>query len=75
MSAIHAAMENLQQVVRNLEKSVIILEKNRLGEQRDMFAQASNENAVGSISSELIAQRLDNAIQKVERLLNEENAA
>lgn len=75
MSAIRNALESLQQSVRGLEKSVIILEKTRVGEQRDMFAQSSGEGVIGAVSSELIAQRLDNAIEKVEQLLQEDDAA
>ena len=42
-------------------------------EQRDMFASApSNENGqTSAVSGELIAQRLDSAIEKVEKLLEE----
>lgn len=77
VSALHAALENLQRSVRNLEKSVVVMEQSRLGEQRDMFGQPQNGNeaSLGKVSTEIIAQRLDRAIEKVEGILLEEEAA
>jgi hypothetical protein len=77
VSALHAALENLQRSVRNLEKSVVVMEQARLGEQRDMFGKALNEAdaKLGKVSTEIIAQRLDKAIEKVEGILMEEEAA
>lgn len=76
MSALHAALENLQRSVRNLEKSVIVMEQSRMGEQRDMFGQSQGgpDAALGKVSSEIIAQRLNNAIEKVESILLEDAA-
>lgn len=77
MSAIQSALQNLNSVIGQLEHSVETMEMARRGEQRDMFASApSNENGQASaVSGELIAQRLDSAIEKVEKLLDEESAA
>ncbi len=75
MSAIHSALENLHTVIGNLERSVDTLEMTRVGEQRDMFQQPSNENGLDKAKGVMIAQRLDSAIEKVERLLKETSAA
>lgn len=77
VSAIRSALENLHSVIGHLEHSVETMEMTRKGEQRDMFASSpSNENGQNSgVSGEVIAKRLDSAIEKVEKLLGEENAA
>ena len=77
MSAIRSALQNLNSIIDELEHSVEAMEMARKGEQRDMFASSpSNENGKSSsVSGEVIAKRLDSAIEKVEKLLGEENAA
>lgn len=75
MSAVRYALENLHAVIGNLERSVEGLENSRLGEQRDMFQMASNENGLDKAKGEAIAQRLDSAIEKVEKILKETSAA
>ncbi|MAE50250.1 MAG: hypothetical protein CMH27_00400 [Micavibrio sp.] len=75
MSTIRAALENLNSVIGTLEQSVDMMEQARKGEQRDMFAAPSNENGKNTIDKEAVAKRLDNAIEKVEKLLGDENVA
>jgi len=77
VSAIRSALQNLNSIIGELEHSVETMELARKGEQRDMFASSpSNENGKSSgVSGEAIAKRLDSAIEKVEKLLGEENAA
>jgi regulatory protein YycH of two-component signal transduction system YycFG len=70
MSAIQASLQNLQKVIKNLEKSMVQFEQKRIGEQRDMFAVSEGgKDGAGSFSNELIAKRLDSAIEKVEKIL------
>lgn len=76
MSALHNALQHLNSVITYLEKSVDVMEKNRVGEQRDMFAMPSNENAAKQAAKdEAIAARLDSAIETVEKILAEDAAA
>lgn len=76
MSAIQGSLQNLQKVIKKLEKSMIEFEQKRIGEQRDMFAMSENaQNGAGSFSNELIAKRLDSAIEKVEKILATDSKA
>lgn len=54
----------------------MVMEQSRMGEQRDMFGQpqGGQNAALGKVSSEIIAQRLDKAIEKVEGILLEDAA-
>ena len=76
MSLVRHALQRLGGVVGDLEGSVAGLEQVLSGEQRDMFSSPSNENlsddppvffAVGAAA----AQRVDRAIEGVEKLLRE----
>ncbi|MFP4314332.1 MAG: hypothetical protein ACLFR0_08395 [Alphaproteobacteria bacterium] len=73
MSAVRSSLENLHNAIVKLESAVGIMEESRMGEQRDMFSIApSNENGTQKIlDGGVIASRLDNAIEKVEKLLKD----
>lgn len=72
MSKLHEALELLKYSIENLEGSVSVVEEKLGGYQHDMFGQPSNENDASSASNvEVLAQRLDTAIEKVERILRE----
>ncbi len=79
MSAIRTSLQRLTAALGNLETSVDQLETSVTGVQRDMFATGpSNENgakASGSENKKVIADRLDNAIEKVEKLLAQDASA
>ncbi len=75
MSAIRQALEQLNGSLQNLENSVGGFEQSMAGAQRDMFGgpdvpahQPSNQN---DLDINLMAKRLDNAIDKVEEILSE----
>ncbi len=75
MSAIRQALAKLEGAVGKLEGSVVKLESNMAGQQRDMFGaplkkSGANGNGHG-IQGALFAQRLDQAIEKVEDMLKE----
>ena len=72
MSAIKHALNKLDSSLRKLEGSMNGLEKQMAGKQRDMFAAAppSNQNTHGA-NSQILTQRLDRAIEKVETILKE----
>lgn len=72
MSAVKQAMSKLDYVVAKLEGSVEGLEQTLAGQQRDMFSAPSASNGNGQHpQGAVMAQRLDNAIEKVEQLLKE----
>ena len=75
MSAIHNALQNLNHVVVKLESAIEGIEQERAGEQREMFLSASNENDQKVVDGQDIARRLDSAIEKVEKLLQDDAAA
>ncbi|MCD8497877.1 MAG: hypothetical protein LRZ85_07240 [Alphaproteobacteria bacterium] len=75
MNAIKQALERLNASIDTLEFNVDYTMANKPGQQGDMFssapavpASASNQNNV------VIAQRLDNAIDAVEKLLKGKGA-
>ena len=74
MSVIMDALAKLDKAVGNLDGAIQGFEENVAGQQRDMFGAASNENEDDSeghtIDGAVIAQRLDQAIEKVETILN-----
>lgn len=73
MSLVRSSLQRLVAAVGSLESAFDSLESSIAGEQRDMFASgASNQN--GGLQSsgaqkEAMAQRLDVAIEKVEKML------
>ena len=74
MSAVEQALLKLNQVLGKLETSVSSVEINLQGQQRDMFSTlppGANGNAV---SPEMVAQKLDTAIETLETVLNEGEA-
>lgn len=75
MSAIIEALKKLDQSIGKLESNATTLETALAGQQRDMFPDnASNENSEStgtSITKDEIADRLDQAIETVEKLLKE----
>ena len=74
VSQVAQALSKLSQVVGKLEGSVNVLETSLAGEQRDMFgaSNASNNNAVqNGVDTELVAQKIDLAIEKIEDVLSE----
>ncbi len=72
MSALRDALESLNLAILRLENTAETVEASRKGEQRDMFSSpmANNTNAPG-FPSALVAKRLDSAIEKVEKILEE----
>ena len=75
MRSIRSSLENLLHAVNNLEQAAEQIEASQQGHQRDMFLSASNENKATQQQNDAIAQRLDMAIERVERLLGESNLA
>lgn len=73
MSALMQALSKLDHMVGKLEGATDTLEHTLEGQQRDMFAanQAAAANGNGHVQPAVIAERLDNAIEKVEGLLEE----
>ena len=75
MSEVARALSNLSQIVGQLEGSVYELETSMSGQQRDMFGEkVANSNAQTNIDTELVAQKLDLAIEKIEDVLEEDQA-
>lgn len=84
MAAVIQSLRKLEQVVDNLEGAMDTLDARHTGTQRDMFggpdmALDADGRPKGPIVSSLpdaqaIARRLDFAINKVEELLQEEEA-
>jgi len=72
VSAIKQALSRLDSSLGKLEYSMEGMEHLLAGEQRDMFSvsEVGNENLIG-VQSAVVAQRLDQAIEKVEALLSE----
>ncbi len=70
MSRIQQALSKLNHAIGHLEMSAHGLERSRMGQQRDMFAQPIAAKAGGFANSAVIAKRLDKAIKKVEELLD-----
>ena len=75
MTALAQALQKLNGSLNNLEAKVNGLETNLSGSQRDMFGhpEAVNENGT-NIDPAVVAQRLDIAIEKVEKVLQEASA-
>ncbi|MCK6417395.1 MAG: hypothetical protein L6Q57_00435 [Alphaproteobacteria bacterium] len=71
MSLIEKALYRLDRAVGSLEGSMGALETSMKGKQRDMFAQADAPKNLGRVQSQVIARRLDKAIERVEQLLGE----
>ncbi len=76
MSAIKHALARLDDAVGKLDGATHGFEQIMAGQQRDMFGAPSNENAGDdanghTIDGAVIAQRLDQAIEKVETILKE----
>lgn len=72
MSAVKQALSRLHKAIGSLEVSMNTHEAALRGQQRDMFAmplpQASNSNL---INADLVAERLDGAIARIESVLKE----
>ncbi len=75
MSAIKHSLAKLDNAVGNLDGAVNGFERIMATRQDDMFGGASNENdgdgSGHTIDGAVIAQRLDQAIEKVETILKE----
>lgn len=69
MNAIKQALERLNSSIDTLEFHVDVAIANRPGHQADMFAGAPSVPAASNQNSAEIAQKLDNAIEAVEKLL------
>lgn len=77
MSAIENALAKLDGAVDRLEGVAQGAER-KLSAQPDMFPSAANRGAAGKrgnmVSGPAVAKKLDQAIEKVERILQEEQA-
>ena len=72
LSVIKQALAKLDTAVGKLDGATHGLEKNGVGQQSDMFNAPSNENEnEHTIDGAVIAQRLDQAIEKVETILKD----
>lgn len=71
MSAVEQALLKLNQVVGKLETSASTVEITMQGQQRDMFGSSSPSNGV---NPQIVAQKLDSAIETIETVLNEGDA-
>lgn len=75
MSRIRQSLERLHQSIGRLETNISSVEDKIAEFQHDMFANASNQNEqLGEntgANAQILAQRLDTAIEKVERILQE----
>ncbi|MCD8494145.1 MAG: hypothetical protein LRY39_01845 [Alphaproteobacteria bacterium] len=69
MNGIKQALERLNTSIDTLEFHVDVAMANNPGHQGDMFAGASSVPAASNQNNVVIAQRLDNAIDAVEKLL------
>ena len=70
MNAIKQALERLNAALNVLEFNVDVSLANKPGHQGDMFdGGASAQPAASNQNNALIAERLDNAIETVEKLL------
>lgn len=74
MSVIHTALQRLHASIGNLENAMDGYEDTVIaGQQRDMFAEVSNQNEqkvrVLTEKNDMIAERLDDAIERVEKIL------
>lgn len=70
MSAVEQALLKLNQVVGKLETSVSTVEVTLKGQQRDMFGAPTN-GASANVNPEIVAQKLDTAIETLETVLSE----
>ncbi len=73
MSAVQQALSKLTNAIGSLETSLDTFEGNLKGKQRDMFAAPAKPAKVANMNSELVAEKLDNAIAKIEAVLKEAN--
>ncbi len=73
MSALRQALIRLNRAVGSLEISAHNLEKSLNGQQRDMFAMAG-AGANNNVDPEVVAEKLDLAIARIEKVLKEESA-
>lgn len=75
MSAILDALVKLEQSIGNLEGAAAYIETNLAGQQRDMFSSPApppaNGNGAENIDMNLVAEKLDSAIENVEKVLQE----
>ncbi len=75
MSAVRQAIARLNHALDNLEGSVGHIEQALTGKQRDMFsAPAQKPERVANsnvINADLVAQKLDDAIGRIEQALKE----
>ncbi len=70
MSAVEQALLKLNQVVGKLETSVSTVEVTLKGQQRDMFGTPTNKTGA-NVNPEIVAQKLDSAIETLESVLRE----
>jgi len=75
MSRIRQSLERLNASLGRLEGNISTVEAKLKEYQHDMFAAVSNQNqSLGdstSANAQILSQRLDTAIEKVERILQE----
>lgn len=75
MPEIKHALTKLDSVVGKLEDSMEGFEEVLAGQQRDMFSAPSNQNASATggnmIDGAVVADKIDQAIEKVEAVLKE----
>lgn len=69
MSAVEQALLKLNQKVGQLETTLTALESGMAGQQRDMFGAVPQSGS--NINPEIVAQRLDTAIETIEGVLGE----
>ena len=74
-AALQASLKKLDQAVNKLEDVIDTKTKAAKDGQTDLFgamtsSRKSNDNS-GSIDTQLLAQKLDSAIEKVEKMLQE----
>ncbi|MCC6597482.1 MAG: hypothetical protein IT559_01680 [Alphaproteobacteria bacterium] len=75
MPSVQQAIARLNRVMDNLENSVSHVERELAGKQRDMFAAPASPPVVANgntLDAGLVAEKLDQAIERIESALKEE---
>lgn len=77
-AAIKTSLSRLDQAVGQLESAVVSTEKKAKAPQTDLFGVAAGSqkaSVANDVDPKVLANRLDNAISKVEQILREEGRA